>query len=114
MVAALSTFPISTFPVNRLHPSIPARTTPQMPGDSLSTDKLHEAAKDFEAVFLASAFKSMFSGIETEGAFGGGLGEQMFRELLADEYAKDVVLTGGIGVADQIIQEMLSMQEIEK
>ena len=30
----------------------------------------------------------MFSGIKTDGMFGGGQGEQMFRSLMIDQYAK--------------------------
>lgn len=80
-------------------------------GTPTRESKAREAAIEFESVFLASAFKTMFSGLDTNGPFGGGFGEEMFRELLTDEYAKNIAHSGGIGLSDQIMRDMLAMQE---
>lgn len=70
-----------------------------------------ETAVDFEAVFLATMFQQMFSGLKTEAPFGGGYGEEVFRDMLADEYAKEVSHNGGIGLADHVYREILALQE---
>ncbi|MBF0392532.1 MAG: rod-binding protein [Alphaproteobacteria bacterium] len=73
-----------------------------------------KAAQDFEAVFLAQMLGHMFEGIETDGIFGGGHGEQMFRSMMVDEYGKQMARRGGIGLADHIEREMLKMQEVRQ
>jgi Rod binding domain-containing protein len=70
-----------------------------------------EAAIDFESVFLSTMFQQMFSGLKTEAPFGGGYGEEVFRDMLAEEYAKDVSRNGGIGLADHVYREILALQE---
>ena len=76
--------------------------------------KLRKQAEDFESVFLNEALKTMFSGIDTNGPFGGGFGEQMFREFLVDEYAHSMVKAGGVGIADEVYRQMLDLQEVEQ
>lgn len=75
--------------------------------------RARDAAVEFESVFLSSMFKEMFSGIKTDGPFGGGYGEEVFRDMLADEYAGNVARVGGIGLADQVYREILALQEVQ-
>ena len=71
-----------------------------------------EAAKEFEAQFVSTLFQSMFKGLEDqESAFGGGPGETMFSSLLVDQYGQQMAKSGGIGLADRVMSEMLKMQE---
>ena len=73
--------------------------------------KVEEAAKEFEAVFVAEMMKPMFEGIDTNGLFGGGKGEEVFRGMLIQEYGKILSQTGNIGISDQVKEEMIRMQE---
>ena len=75
-------------------------------------NKLRDTAQDFEAVFLSQMLKPMFEGIETDGMFGGGQGEEMWRSLMVDEYGKSIAKQGGIGIADAVMRTMLQMQEV--
>ncbi len=70
-----------------------------------------EAAESFEAHFLANFVDSMFSGMETDGPFGGGHGETVFRSLLNQEYAGAMSRSGGVGIADAVFKEILKIQE---
>ncbi|MDR3500566.1 MAG: rod-binding protein [Parvibaculum sp.] len=70
-----------------------------------------KTAQDFESSFLSTMTQTMFEGIKTDGAFGGGQGEATFRSLLIDQYGKEMTSAGGIGVADKIYGEILKMQE---
>lgn len=74
-------------------------------------EKIRDAAQEFEAVFISQMIKPMFEGISTEAPFGGGNAEEMYRSLMIDEYGKSIAKSGGIGVADQVMREMLKMQE---
>ncbi|MBX2833874.1 MAG: rod-binding protein [Micavibrio sp.] len=70
-----------------------------------------EAAQEFEAVFIAEMMKPMFEGISSDGMFGGGQGEEVFRSMLIQEYGKIISQTGSIGIADSVKAEMIRMQE---
>jgi Rod binding domain-containing protein len=79
----------------------------------MSPEKGREAAVEFEGFFIASALESMFSGIETDGLFGGGHGEQVFRSMLLQEYGKSIAERGGIGIADSVQREIIRLQEVQ-
>lgn len=72
-----------------------------------------KAAEDFEAVFIAQMMEPMFKGIRTDGPFGGGNGEMVFRSLMIQEVGKEIAGAGGIGIADGVYREMLKMQGLE-
>ena len=88
---------------------------PKLPTISKDADinKIRKTAEDFEAVFLGQMLKPMFEGIETDGIFGGGQAEKMYRDLMVDEYGKAIAKSGGIGLADAVMREMLKMQEVQ-
>lgn len=69
------------------------------------------AAIEFESVFLSQMLAPMFNGISADGPFGGGQGETVYRSLLVDEYGKLMSQTGGIGLADSVMREILKHQE---
>lgn len=79
--------------------------------DAHQLKKAEEAAKEFEAVFIAEMMKPMFESIPTDGMFGGGKGEEVFRGMLLQEYGKSMTESGGFGLADQVKQQIILMQE---
>jgi peptidoglycan hydrolase FlgJ len=88
------------------NPAIALKPTKDIP-----VDKIDAASKDFEALFLSEMLKGMFSGEElTEFAGGGNIGE-IYKSLLVTEYGKAIASSGGIGIAKQIKQELLKLQE---
>ncbi|MBV9549777.1 MAG: rod-binding protein [Alphaproteobacteria bacterium] len=72
---------------------------------------ISKAASEFEGVFISQFLGAMFSGIKTDGPFGGGQGEEMFRSMMIDKYADGLVQQGGFGLAQSIKAQMLKMQE---
>jgi flagellar protein FlgJ len=73
--------------------------------------KAKAAAQDFEAVFLNSMFQNMFTGLDSEGPFGGGPAVGVWRSFLTDEYAKSFAKAGGIGIADHVYRALIGQQE---
>ena len=55
--------------------------------------------------------KPMFEGLKTDGMFGGGQGEETWRGFMIEAMARQTVQAGGIGLADQVVAQMLKMQE---
>ncbi len=72
---------------------------------------MRETAEAFEATFLAQMMKPMFEGLSTEAPFGGGEAEGTWRGFLVEAMAKQTVRAGGIGLADQVVAQMVKMQE---
>jgi Rod binding domain-containing protein len=75
------------------------------------TARMRETAQAFETSFLSQMLKPMFEGLSTDGPFGGGQAEETWRGFMIDAMAKQTVRAGGIGLADQVVSEMLRMQE---
>ncbi len=77
-----------------------------------STDPVREAAREFETLVLGLMLEPMFAGLRTDGPFGGGQSETIFRSMLVQEYAKSVTAKGGIGLTDAVHRELLKLQEM--
>lgn len=91
-----------------------SKAAPTAPMDPEAAERVRarskETAEKFEGQFLAFMFQQMFEGVKTDGPFGGGHGEEMFRSLMTDAMGKQMAKQGGIGLADTVQREMLKMQ----
>ena len=89
---------------------VPGRTGPA--GTPKKIDpQVRQAAEDFEAIFLGQMLAPMFQGLETDGLFGGGSAERVYRSMMIQEYGRAMAANGGIGIADAVQREILRMQE---
>ncbi|HEY2069378.1 MAG TPA: rod-binding protein [Rhizomicrobium sp.] len=82
------------------------------PHGTLDPAVAKKAAKQFEGGFINEFLGQMFEDMPTDGPFGGGEGEQMFRSLLTDEYGKQIENSGGFGLSDAITKQLLRTQEV--
>ena len=96
---------MESFALNNISPQINSKAP------VLDMNKAKESAESFEAFFLTRMMESMFEGVSTEGMFGGGHAEKVFRSLLLDEYGKEMAKVGSVGVKDYVMQAILQMQE---
>ena len=80
---------------------------------AINQQRAEESAENFEAFFLTRMMESMFEGVETDGMFGGGHAEKIYRSLLLDEYGKEMAKVGGIGVKEYVMTAILQMQEAQ-
>ena len=81
------------------------------PAAPVATARMRETAEAFEASFLSQMLKPMFEGLSTDGMFGGGEAEGQWRSFMIDAMAKQTVKAGGIGLADDVMAQMIKMQE---
>ncbi len=89
-----------------------SQVAPVVRADASPTEQ-RAAAVEFEQFFIAQMLEHMFAGIPTDGPFGGGNGESIFRSLLNNEYARNISRAGGVGIADAVLKEILRLQESE-
>ncbi len=88
-----------------------SQATPTITAATAGRTSPREAAESFESFFLARMFDTMFSGIKTDGLFGGGNAESIYRSMMNQEYGRLMVRAGGIGIADAVEREILMLQE---
>jgi Rod binding domain-containing protein len=81
------------------------------PTEALDPAKIAKSAQDFEAMAIGQLLKPMFDTVDTsKGAFGGGPGEEAWKPMLVQEFAKQIEAHGGLGLAKPVYDAMLRMQ----
>lgn len=107
MTAAISSIgagDLQTLGVNQL-------VQPRGPRVAATAADARRAGEDFEAMFLSQMLSPIFDQIKTDGPFGGGSGESMYRSFMVDAVSRSMAKAGGIGIADQVQREILKLQE---
>ncbi len=82
-------------------------------GSPADPSQARALAEEFEAMFLAQMLAPMFENLRTDGPFGGGSSEAIYRSLMVQEYGNAIAEAGGLGIADNVQREILKLQEIE-
>lgn len=77
-----------------------------------SQAQMEKTAQEFEAIFLAQILNGLTNGLEGDGPLAGAESDP-FASMLQDEYAKLISKSGGVGIGDAVLKEMLKMQDIE-
>ncbi len=79
-------------------------------GNSLSKvedKKLMEVCQQFESMFIKQVFNSMRSTLNKEDRLiDGGMGEEIFSDMLYDEYSQITSKTAQLGLAKQIYDQV--------
>ena len=91
-------------PAPVLPSSAPAAAT------AAATPEMRRTAQELEGVFLAQLLRGLTAGLGGPGQLGDQ--DDPFASMLQDEYAKLISRSGGIGIADAVLREMLKMQEV--
>jgi len=91
-------------------PKAPALGAAAGSDEATKRTAIAKASKDFEASFLSVMLGQMFKDVNTSAPFGGGPGEDAFKSFMTDAMAKQVVKSGGIGLASTVQKEMLKLQ----
>lgn len=73
----------------------------------VSADKAKEVGREFEAMFLSQMLQPMFDTVKTNSLFGGGHGEDAFKGIMVDEYAKQIARRGTLGIADLVSRQVM-------
>lgn len=95
-------------PAGRADRTAHAAATGKTKGADGSPDRLRQTAEEFEAVFLAQALQALTYGLSGAGPFGSGENDA-FAGMLQQEYGRLMSRSGGIGIADAVLKEMLKI-----
>ena len=69
-------------------------------------NRLRKVSEDFEALMINQMLKEMRKTVDKSGLIDGGMAEQIFEDILYDEYAKEFSKTKTFGLADIIYNQM--------
>jgi len=74
--------------------------------------RMRQQAEELEGVFLNMLTKEMFATVKGDENFGGGgFGEETWRSMQAEQLANSIAQSGGVGIADDLMSQMIAMQE---
>lgn len=74
--------------------------------------RVKQQAEEFEGVFLNTLTKELFSSLKSDqSVMGGGFGEETWRSMQSEMLAASMAQNGGLGIAEQLLPELLAMQE---
>lgn len=83
-----------------------ARLSPNAPIDRSS--KLYEQCREFEGLFVEMMLKEMRGTLNKENdILDGGQAEEIFEDMLYQEYAKGMTKSTNFGLADKVYLELL-------
>jgi flagellar protein FlgJ len=92
--------------------STSASTKLARPTQSVDLAKIAKSANDFEAMAIGQLLQPMFDTVDTsKSTFGGGAGEQAWKPMMVQEFAKQIAAHGGLGLAKPVYDAMLRMQQ---
>ena len=74
--------------------------------------RMRAQAEELEGVFLNMLTKDMFATVKRDENFGGGgFGEETWRSMQAEQLANSIASSGGVGIADDLMSQMIASQE---
>jgi Rod binding domain-containing protein len=97
-------------------PPVPLPVQPPAGASRLSQSpdltKIAKSAHDFEAMAIGQLLQPMFDTVDSsKGKFGGGPGEEAWKPMMVQEFAKQIEAHGGLGLAKPVYDAMVRMQE---
>ncbi len=69
-------------------------------------DKLKEACRDFESLFVKQMLNAMKKTVNKTELVKRNMGEDIFEDMLYDEYAKKMTETAGLGIGRMMYQQL--------
>ena len=67
---------------------------------------LHKAATEFEAMFIKQMLNAMKKTTLKSGLMGANSAQNIFEDLLYDEYSKTMAATGNFGIAKSLYDQL--------
>ena len=89
-----------------------AARAPSSKGQSVidRSSRLYETCVEFEAIFLKQMLNAMRKTVPRDGLLDGGMAQDVFEDMLYDEYSKSMARSAGFGLADTVYLHLTSEQ----
>jgi flagellar protein FlgJ len=70
------------------------------------SSRLYKVSQEFEAIFIKQMLNVMRKSVNKTGLMDGGMAEEIFEDMLYDEYAQKMAENSGFGIADMIYRQL--------
>ena len=84
---------------------------PPAPKSGVDLAAARRAGEEFESVFLGQMVSQLFAGLGEDPLTGGGAGGNLYRSMMQEQYGKTIARSGGLGIADSVVRQMIKQQE---
>jgi Rod binding domain-containing protein len=69
--------------------------------------KLFEQCQEFESIFVKMMLKEMRNSVDkSDSLLNGGWAEDIYQDMLDDQYSKSMAKNAGFGLADQLYKQL--------
>jgi flagellar protein FlgJ len=68
--------------------------------------RLYKVSQEFEAIFIKQMLNVMRKSVSKTGLMDGGMAEEIFEDMLYDEYAQKMAESGSFGIANMIYKQL--------
>lgn len=97
--------------INAANLSKRAAVLSQKASSNVKDQKLMDVCNDFESIFLNQMFKQMRKNTKFgKPLIDGGMGEEIFKDMLYSEYSKEAAKTNSIGIAKMVYDYLSESQ----
>ncbi len=77
------------------------------PGAVDKKSKLFEQCRDFESIFVKMMLKEMRNSVDkSDSLISGGWAEDIYSDMLDDQYSKSMADNAGFGLAEQLYKQL--------
>lgn len=95
-----------------MEPVVPAAGSPAPGPGELA--RLRQAARDFEAIFLQQLVAGLRRAAVPGGAAPASAAQRLYGDLMDAELARAVARSGGVGLADVLVRDLLARSSAKK
>ena len=88
----------------------PPQAAPPSAQTLAASPQAREAVQAFEALLIGELAGLMLGSVPTDGPFGGGHAEDIYRGMMAEHLGSAVAKRGGLGLAPALMQEVIRLQ----
>ena len=71
-----------------------------------TTPTLRRATQEFESILIAQRMQTMRATVPDDGLIGSDSGQGMFRDMLDQEFCRQIAFAGGFGIGDLLYQQL--------
>ncbi|MBN1525152.1 MAG: rod-binding protein [Spirochaetales bacterium] len=81
--------------------------------DRKQDPKLYEVCVEFESIFIKQMLSTMKKTVHKNEMLHGGQAEEIFEDMLYDEYSKSMAKNANFGLADMVYRDLITRKTPE-
>ncbi len=78
------------------------------------SSKLYKVCQDFESIFIKQMLNVMRKTVHKTGLMDGGMAEEIFEDMLYDDYALKMAQSSQFGISDMLYKELFRRNEFHQ